>query len=232
MLAIKITIKTSLVFDWESGVCICPVGVHFESLWSKTLPLSTPSNSQGWMNEIHNYDPEMYHATLTHSIYIRLEGSVLRLSKPNRNISRRATHNEPKPDVTYVSQKIYDLTDSKVCCLWLYAGNDNYKRDAVVISFGVCLWNIQRVMKGQNEWDINVLSACLCQLPSIFVCLMIRLTDSDIKHTSSQICPCLSACLLIGHVQWQSYSESHTVCKHGVNITGHWPCTHNFVSCE
>lgn len=66
------------------------------------------------MNEIHSYDPEMYHATLTHSIYVRLEGSVLRLSKPNRNISRRAAHNEPKPDVTYISQKIYDLTDSKV----------------------------------------------------------------------------------------------------------------------
>ncbi|KAF3846400.1 hypothetical protein F7725_003478 [Dissostichus mawsoni] len=68
----------------------------------------------GWMNEIHCYDPEMYHATLTHSVYVRLEGSVLRLSKPNRNISRRATHNEPKPDVTYISQKIYDLTDSKI----------------------------------------------------------------------------------------------------------------------
>lgn len=66
------------------------------------------------MNEIHSYDPETYHATLTHSIYVRLEGSVLRLSKPNRNISRRAAHNEPKPDVTYISQKIYDLTDSKV----------------------------------------------------------------------------------------------------------------------
>ncbi|CDR00258.1 unnamed protein product [Oncorhynchus mykiss] len=56
----------------------------------------------------------MYHATLTHSVYVRLEGSTLRLSKPNRNIARRATHNEPKPDVTYISQKIYDLTDSKI----------------------------------------------------------------------------------------------------------------------
>lgn len=66
------------------------------------------------MNEIHSYDPEMYHATLTHSVYVRLEGSVLRLSKPHRNISRRAAHNEPKPDVTFISQKIYDLSDSKV----------------------------------------------------------------------------------------------------------------------
>lgn len=69
---------------------------------------------KGWMNEIHNYDPETYHATLTHSVFVRLEGCTLRLSKPNRNVARRATFNEPKPEVTYVSQKIYDLTDSKV----------------------------------------------------------------------------------------------------------------------
>ncbi|KAF7666384.1 hypothetical protein LDENG_00107880 [Lucifuga dentata] len=79
------------------------------------LDIKEPGIFKGWMNEIHSYDPEMYHATLTHSVYVRLEGSVLRLSKPNRNISRRATHNEPKPDVTYISQKIYDLTDSKIC---------------------------------------------------------------------------------------------------------------------
>lgn len=78
------------------------------------LDIKEPGIFKGWMNEINNYDPEMYHATLTHSVYVRLEGSVLRLSKPNRNISRRAAHNEPKPDVTYISQKIYDLTDSKI----------------------------------------------------------------------------------------------------------------------
>nr|XP_046271900.1 testis-expressed protein 2 isoform X2 [Scatophagus argus] len=78
------------------------------------LDIKEPGIFKGWMNEIHSYDPEMYHATLTHSVYVRLEGSVLRLSKPNRNISRRATHNEPKPDVTFISQKIYDLTDSKI----------------------------------------------------------------------------------------------------------------------
>ncbi|XP_071246835.1 testis-expressed protein 2-like isoform X1 [Salvelinus alpinus] len=78
------------------------------------LGIKEPSIFKGWMNEIVNYDPETYHATLTHSVYVRLEGSILRLSTPNRNIARRATHNEPKPDVTYISQKIYDLTDSKI----------------------------------------------------------------------------------------------------------------------
>lgn len=66
------------------------------------------------MNEISSYDPELYHATMTHSVFVRLEGSVIRLSKPNHNVPRRATHNQPKPEVTYVSQKIYDLSHSRV----------------------------------------------------------------------------------------------------------------------
>ncbi|KAM6297558.1 testis-expressed protein 2 isoform 2-T2 [Aegotheles albertisi] len=78
------------------------------------LDIKEPEILKGWMNEIYNYDPETYHATLTHSVYVRLEGSTLRLSKPNKNISRRALYNEPKPEVTYVSQKIYELTESKI----------------------------------------------------------------------------------------------------------------------
>ncbi|KAM9296131.1 LOW QUALITY PROTEIN: testis-expressed protein 2-like [Gastrophryne carolinensis] len=80
----------------------------------EALKISEPEILKGWMNEIQNYDPETYHATLTHSVFVRLEGSTLRLSKPNKNISRRAIYNEAKPDVVYVSQKIYDLVDCKV----------------------------------------------------------------------------------------------------------------------
>ncbi|KAM8879147.1 testis-expressed protein 2-like isoform 2-T2 [Spinachia spinachia] len=84
-------------------------------LWNPSrLDIKEPDIYKGWMNEILNYDPETYHATLTHSVYVRLEGSIIRLSKPNHNVARRATHNEPKPEVTYVSQKIYDLTNSNV----------------------------------------------------------------------------------------------------------------------
>ncbi|XP_057699703.1 testis-expressed protein 2-like isoform X1 [Corythoichthys intestinalis] len=78
------------------------------------LDIKEPQIFKGWMNEITNYDPETYHATLTHSVFVRLEGSIIRLSKPNHNIARRAIHGEQKPDVTYISQKIYDLTNSKV----------------------------------------------------------------------------------------------------------------------
>ncbi|XP_033847693.1 testis-expressed protein 2-like isoform X1 [Periophthalmus magnuspinnatus] len=80
----------------------------------RKLDIKQPEIYKGWMNEISNYDPETYHATLTHSVYVRLEGSTIRLSKPNHNISRRAAHNDLKPDVTFVSQKIYDLAYSKI----------------------------------------------------------------------------------------------------------------------
>ncbi|XP_010854718.1 PREDICTED: testis-expressed sequence 2 protein [Bison bison bison] len=87
---------------------------HLQHWNPRSLDIKEPEILKGWMNEIYNYDPETYHATLTHSVFVRLEGGTLRLSKPNKNISRRASYNETKPEVTYISQKIYDLTDSKV----------------------------------------------------------------------------------------------------------------------
>ncbi|XP_051014864.1 testis-expressed protein 2 isoform X2 [Acomys russatus] len=81
---------------------------------TRSLDIKEPEILKGWMNEIYSYDPETYHATLTHSVFVRLEGGTLRLSKPNKNISRRASYNETKPEVTYISQKIYDLSDSKI----------------------------------------------------------------------------------------------------------------------
>uniref|UniRef100_UPI00398EE789 testis-expressed protein 2 isoform X2 n=1 Tax=Pristiophorus japonicus TaxID=55135 RepID=UPI00398EE789 len=87
---------------------------RFEHLTTEPLNIKEPEIFKGWMNEIYNYDPETYHATLTHSIFTRLEGSILRLSKPHKNISRRASFNEAKMEVTYISQKIYDLSDSRV----------------------------------------------------------------------------------------------------------------------
>ncbi|XP_075034200.1 testis-expressed protein 2 isoform X2 [Mixophyes fleayi] len=87
---------------------------HHQDSYVEPLKISEPDIQKGWMNEIQNYDPETYHATLTHSVFVRLEGSTLRLSKPNKNVSRRAAYNEAKPEVVYVSQKIYDLVESKV----------------------------------------------------------------------------------------------------------------------
>ncbi|NWS78181.1 TEX2 protein, partial [Crotophaga sulcirostris] len=69
---------------------------------------------QGWMNQLHAYDPELFHPSLTHSVYATLDGATLKLSYPKSNIPRRATFEEEIFDVAFVSHRCYDLTDAKV----------------------------------------------------------------------------------------------------------------------
>lgn len=73
-----------------------------------TLPL------QGWMNEIHYYDPETHHPALTHSVFATLEGSCLRLDLPHTNISCRATYDEKVLDATFAKSRTFQLARSKV----------------------------------------------------------------------------------------------------------------------
>ncbi|XP_041062856.1 testis-expressed protein 2 [Carcharodon carcharias] len=73
-----------------------------------------PEIVKGWMNEIYNYDPETYHPSLTFSVYVTLEGTALKLSYPRSNISRRATFDEGRHDVVFISHRSCDLADSKV----------------------------------------------------------------------------------------------------------------------
>ncbi|NXC83497.1 TEX2 protein, partial [Cercotrichas coryphoeus] len=69
---------------------------------------------QGWMNQLHGYDPELFHPSLTHSVLAVLDGATLKLSYPKSNISRRATFEEEILDTVFVSHRCYDLTDAKV----------------------------------------------------------------------------------------------------------------------
>ncbi|XP_075293111.1 testis-expressed protein 2 [Opisthocomus hoazin] len=69
---------------------------------------------QGWMNQLHVYDPELFHPSLTHSVLATLDGAALKLSYPKSNIPRRATFEEEIPDAAFVSHRCYDLTDAKV----------------------------------------------------------------------------------------------------------------------
>ncbi|XP_038676210.1 testis-expressed protein 2 isoform X1 [Scyliorhinus canicula] len=73
-----------------------------------------PEGVKGWMNEIYNYDPETYLPSLTFSVYVTLDGTALKLSYPRSNISRRATFDEGKHDVEFISHRSCDLADSKV----------------------------------------------------------------------------------------------------------------------
>ncbi|NXD49336.1 TEX2 protein, partial [Corvus moneduloides] len=69
---------------------------------------------QGWMNQLHVYDPELFHPSLTHSVLAVLDGSTLKLSYPKSNIPRRATFEEEILDAVFVSHRCYDLTDAKI----------------------------------------------------------------------------------------------------------------------
>ncbi|KAJ4941098.1 hypothetical protein JOQ06_027385 [Pogonophryne albipinna] len=63
---------------------------------------SEPDTLKGWMNEIHDYDPETFHPALTHSVFSSLEGSSLRLDSPRNNISRRAAYDERVQEAAFV----------------------------------------------------------------------------------------------------------------------------------
>ncbi|NWX53321.1 TEX2 protein, partial [Promerops cafer] len=69
---------------------------------------------QGWMNQLHVYDPELFHPSLTHSVLAVLDGATLKLSYPKSNIPRRATFEEEILEAVFVSHRCYDLTDAKV----------------------------------------------------------------------------------------------------------------------
>lgn len=66
------------------------------------------------MNEMYFYDPEIYHPSLTHSVFVTLEGSTMKLSYPKNNVPRRATFEEEILDVAFVSHRCYDVSNAKV----------------------------------------------------------------------------------------------------------------------
>lgn len=69
---------------------------------------------QGWMNEIHDYDPESYLPALTNSVFATLEGSHLLLESPCTNISRRAMYDEKVLEATFVKSRSFHLANSRV----------------------------------------------------------------------------------------------------------------------
>ncbi|XP_068024403.1 testis-expressed protein 2-like [Melanerpes formicivorus] len=76
-------------------------------------PLET-HHLQGWMNQLHTYDPELFHPSLTHSVLATLDGATLKLSYPKSNVPRQATRDEEPLETTFVSHRCYDLTDAEV----------------------------------------------------------------------------------------------------------------------
>ncbi|XP_071963157.1 testis-expressed protein 2-like [Antedon mediterranea] len=73
---------------------------------------------QGWMNELpYEYDADTYHIQQTHSVFLRLDGTVLRLLQPKVNIPKRAMWDEALPKAVFEHQRHYDLRGSSVFLL-------------------------------------------------------------------------------------------------------------------
>uniref|UniRef100_H3AWK7 Testis expressed 2, like n=1 Tax=Latimeria chalumnae TaxID=7897 RepID=H3AWK7_LATCH len=85
-----------------------------DEIIKEDILLREPNVLKGWMNETYFYDPETHHPSQTHSVYVTMEGSTIKLSYPKNNISRRATFDEGKHDATFVSHQSYELSESKV----------------------------------------------------------------------------------------------------------------------
>lgn len=77
--------------------------------------LVDPEILEGWMNETHSYDPETFHPSITHSVYVTLEGSRLRLAYPRANIPRWAGFDEALHEAVFLRSRAYQLANCKVC---------------------------------------------------------------------------------------------------------------------
>nr|CAB3266905.1 testis-expressed sequence 2 protein-like [Phallusia mammillata] len=92
------------------------------SFVNKSIPNEVPKNIynpeqpiKGWMNESQSYDPELYHVSNTHSVFVTLDRNTMRLQTPHKSIPRRSIYNEGSTPVSnVVYQRLYDVTNAKV----------------------------------------------------------------------------------------------------------------------
>ncbi|XP_049320651.1 testis-expressed protein 2 isoform X1 [Astyanax mexicanus] len=79
--------------------------------------LSNTRMLKGWMNEMYTYDPETYHPSIMHSVFVTLDGPCLRLDYPRNNIPRWATFDEPPHEKSFIYTRTFQLDGSKVFLL-------------------------------------------------------------------------------------------------------------------
>ncbi|KAL1117285.1 hypothetical protein AAG570_004611 [Ranatra chinensis] len=73
---------------------------------------------QGWMNEYSDdYVPETYRIAFTSTVYVRLEGSLLRIATPRNKVPKRALWNEPNYKLSFDLERVYDISNCKVSLL-------------------------------------------------------------------------------------------------------------------
>ncbi|XP_055912758.1 uncharacterized protein LOC129946552 isoform X2 [Eupeodes corollae] len=122
----------SSVFDYAQQLIVSRVCVHgpektkFEIPDFKKMPIceipaveehKTVKTYTGWMNEIHSYDPGNYHVSMTKSVYVKLDGSMLRISNTTAHVSKRQMWNEPPIDrktITFTRHRTFNLLGCRI----------------------------------------------------------------------------------------------------------------------
>ncbi|KAI1722751.1 testis-expressed protein 2 [Ditylenchus destructor] len=73
---------------------------------------------KGWMNILNeHYNPHSFHVNTIQTVLVRLDGNMLRISRPERAMMKHTFHTDPtltEPEPRMLSQSIYDLTNAKV----------------------------------------------------------------------------------------------------------------------
>ncbi|XP_059621006.1 testis-expressed protein 2 isoform X2 [Phlebotomus argentipes] len=94
--------------DFESmPICQVPAVEEHKSLKTYT----------GWMNEINNYDPANYHISMTRSVFVKLDGSNLRISSAADRVPKRSMWNEQpidKNSISFIKHRFYNLLGCRI----------------------------------------------------------------------------------------------------------------------
>ncbi|RUS89809.1 hypothetical protein EGW08_002421 [Elysia chlorotica] len=69
---------------------------------------------KGWVNELSDYNVDDYHINKTHSVFISLEGSHLRIQRPKNPVPKRAMWDEVLPKPQFIHQRHFDLPGASV----------------------------------------------------------------------------------------------------------------------
>uniref|UniRef100_A0A8C1JHR8 Testis expressed 2, like n=1 Tax=Cyprinus carpio TaxID=7962 RepID=A0A8C1JHR8_CYPCA len=127
-------------------------GTSYNNILFETLQ-SNISSLKGWMNEMYTYDPEIYHPSLMHTVYVTLDGPCLRLDYPRTNIPRWATFDEPCYEKIFTHSRIFHLTSSKVFLLPLALAHKRVwnRKYPICISLAEGAVEGDEISEGQGE---------------------------------------------------------------------------------
>ncbi|XP_037953370.1 uncharacterized protein LOC119683624 isoform X2 [Teleopsis dalmanni] len=84
---------------------------------------------KGWMCEINSYDPDKFQISMTKTVYVKLEGTMLKISNSLARIPRRALWNEPPIDhkiILFTNRRSYNLLGCRIELLPLGLARKRY----------------------------------------------------------------------------------------------------------